>query len=275
MDLSQLKIISLKSLIPHELADFKQIEILAKRIAKDGQLRNPIVVGKLEEGNRYLILDGTTRASALKILNYPDALVQVVDFQSPEVRLETWRHLILGTDREEITEEAKRLNLNVTLMNREKAISILNSKNVISCFLFDEENNLVVSDGGWDLERQIRELKKLLSVCFKKSRVYCVDETECLILSKQVRDGEATTHLLPAFNKEEIKSMALRGILLPIGVTRFVIPQRILRVDISDEVLASNVSLEEKNLFLAELIRYRLEHKKIRFYQEPVFFLNE
>jgi hypothetical protein len=275
MDLSQLKITSLKNLIPHELADFKRIEFLSKKIAQDGQLRNPIVVGKLQEGNRFLILDGTTRASALKILNFPDALVQVVDFQSPEVKLETWRHLILGTNKEEIVEEAKRLNLNVTSTNRSGAMSVLNDKNVVSCFLFDEENSLVITDGGSDLEVQIRELKRLLSVCYRKSRVYCADDEECFNLAKQVHNGEAVAHLLPTFSKEEIKSMALRGILLPIGVTRFIIPKRILRVDLSNEVLASSVSLEEKNLFLSELIKYRLENKKIRLYQEPILFLNE
>jgi hypothetical protein len=152
---------------------------------------------------------------------------------------------------------------------------VLRDKKVVSCFLFDEENNLVISNGGSDLETQVRELKKLLSVCYRKPRIYCADDGECFNLAKQAHDGGAVTHLLPVFSKEEIGSIALRGILLPMGITRFVIPQRILRVDISNEVLASSVSLEEKNLFLSELIRYRLENKKIRFYQEPILFLNE
>jgi L-serine kinase (ATP) / ParB family transcriptional regulator, heme-responsive regulator len=275
MDLTQLKIVPLKNLIPHELADFKRIEFLSKRIVRDGHLKNPIVAGRQRDGNRFLILDGTTRASALKVLNFPDALVQVVDFESPEVKLDTWKHLILGTNRDEIEEEARRLNLNVTLTGRDEALSVLRDKKVVSCFLFDEENNLVISNGGSDLETQVRELKKLLSVCYKKPRIYCTDDAESSNLAKQAHNGRAVTHLLPAFGKEEIRSMALRGILLPMGITRFVIPQRILRVDVSNEVLASNVSLEEKNLFLSELIRYRLENKKIRLYQEPVVFLNE
>ncbi|MCJ7508590.1 MAG: hypothetical protein MUO85_07665, partial [candidate division Zixibacteria bacterium] len=263
MDLTQLKIVPLKSLIPHELADFKRIEFLSKRIVRDGHLRNPIVAGRLEEGNRFLILDGTTRASALKILNFPDVLVQVVDFESSEVKLDTWKHLILGTNRDEIEEEARRLHLDATPTNKEEALSALRDKKVVSCFLFDEENNLVISNGGSDLETQVRELKKLLSVCYRKPRIYCAEDGECFNLAKQAHDGGTVTHLLPVFSKEEIKSMALRGILLPMGITRFIIPQRILRVDISNEVLASSVSLGEKNLFLSELIRYRLENKKI------------
>lgn len=275
MDLSGLKIVSLKSLIPHEMADFKRIEFLSKRIARDGHVKNPIIAGKLSEANRFLVLDGSTRASAIKILNFTDALVQVVDFQSPEVKLETWKHLILETTKEEIVYEIKRLNLNVASAGRDETLVALNDKKIISCFLIGDEDGLIVSNGSSDLETQIRELKKLLSVCYGKSRVYCTDYEECSNLSQRVPNGGAVMHFLPIFSKKEILSMALRGILLPAGVTRFIVPQRILRVDIANEVLVSDVSLEEKNIFLSELIRYRLENKKMRFYQEPVLFLNE
>ncbi len=275
MDLSQLRIVSLKNLIPHELADFRRIEFLSKKISQDGCLKNPVVAGRFGDANKLLVLDGSTRASALKILGFPDALVQVVDFQSREVELETWGHLILGTNREEVLEETKRLGLNVTSGRKDEAISILNDRRVISCFVFGDENSLIVSNCSSDVESQIRELKRLLAVCYKKQRICCTDYEECLNLAKQNTDRSVVVHLLPGFLKEEILAMALRAILLPIGVTRFVVPQRILRVDISNDVLASNVSLEEKNLFLSELIRYRMENKKIRFYQESVLFLNE
>ena len=275
MDLSALRIVNLKSLIPHELADFRRIESLSKRIARDGHVKHPIVVGKLANTNRFLILDGSTRASAIKMLTFADALVQIVDFQSPEVKIETWKHLILETTKEEIISEIKRLNLDVASVSKDETLAALNEKRIISCFLIGNEEGLIVSDGGPNLENQIRELKKLLSACYKKPRVYCADYEECCNLGRRVPDGAAVAHFLPTFGKEEILAMASRGILLPVGVTRFIVPQRILRVDISNEVLASDVSLEEKNLFLSELIRYRLENKKMRLYQEPILFLNE
>jgi len=46
-------------------------------------------------------------------------------------------------------------------------------------------------------------------------------------------------------------------------------------LEISCSVLKDAASLEEKNLFLRELLAYRIRSKKAKFYQESVFLFNE
>src|SRR5258708_21417897 len=45
---------------------------------------------------RYVILDGANRPFALGTLGYTYILVQVVDYESNEVQLETWHHIVSG-----------------------------------------------------------------------------------------------------------------------------------------------------------------------------------
>jgi hypothetical protein len=74
---------------------------------------------------------------------------------------------------------------------------------------------------------------------------------------------------------EQVLQIARNGQLLPSGITRFIIPGRVLRLNADLAYLQSDNSLEEKNAWLDELVDSKLSGGKIRYYQEPVYLLDE
>src|SRR5262249_40459716 len=88
-----LRIVPWTSLVPHEEHDTQRSEPLVERIHEAGELLNPPVVAPMDDG-RYVILDGANRHYALGALGYEYILVQVVDYESEAVGLETWHHIV-------------------------------------------------------------------------------------------------------------------------------------------------------------------------------------
>jgi len=62
---------------------------------------------------------------------------------------------------------------------------------------------------------------------------------------------------------------------LPAGITRFIIPGRVLRLSAELRHLKSDQSLSEKNEWLHQLLMDKLDQGKIRYYEEPVYLLDE
>ena len=62
---------------------------------------------------------------------------------------------------------------------------------------------------------------------------------------------------------------------MPAGVTRFVIPGRVLRLNARLDTLRRSASLTQKNEWLNELLTERLARAGARYYQEPVVLLDE
>ena len=72
-----------------------------------------------------------------------------------------------------------------------------------------------------------------------------------------------------------ILALAAEGRTVPAGITRFVIPGRILRLNAPLARLASDEPLESKRRWLDNLVRERLADRQVRYYQEPVILLDE
>jgi hypothetical protein len=62
---------------------------------------------------------------------------------------------------------------------------------------------------------------------------------------------------------------------LPAGVSRHLIPNRVLKIKYDIENLMSDKRIADKNSELMELIEYKIQNKKVRLYREPVFIFDE
>ncbi len=96
-------------------------------------------------------------------------------------------------------------------------------------------------------------------------------------LEELLRKHESVTAIVvfPQFSPEEILALAPTDAKLPTGITRFVIPQRVLRVDLPLEILGSSTPREVKNARLEAYIRERLRRGKVRAYQESVILFDD
>src|SRR5260370_14103060 len=93
--LPDLRIVPLDSLVPHEEHDAQRSDPLIERIRPAGTWLNPPIVAPMGDG-RFVILDGANRHYALGALGYHYILVQVVEYESASVQLETWHHIVSG-----------------------------------------------------------------------------------------------------------------------------------------------------------------------------------
>ncbi len=74
---------------------------------------------------------------------------------------------------------------------------------------------------------------------------------------------------------DEVTAAAEGGDRLPAGITRFVIPGRVLRLGVPLRLLADDIPLDEKQAELDRLVEDRARNGRIRHYTEPVFVLDE
>jgi hypothetical protein len=79
----------------------------------------------------------------------------------------------------------------------------------------------------------------------------------------------------PPFTADDIRQHALQQAKLPTGITRHVIPRRALRLNTELRFLWSDTTLAEKNRWLGEWSRHKLQASEIRFYPEPTFLFDE
>jgi hypothetical protein len=77
------------------------------------------------------------------------------------------------------------------------------------------------------------------------------------------------------FTKAKVREIAESGERVPSGLTRFIVPRRVLGFNCPLALLGSNLSLEEKQYWLEENLRDRMTEKKVRHYQEPTFVFDD
>jgi D-3-phosphoglycerate dehydrogenase len=109
-----LRVVPTESIKPHENVDLRRVERLAKRLTEDGSLANPPIV--IESGGHYVVLDGATRTTAFKLLNYPHAIVQLTSLDDG-LNLGTWFHAICGAEADQV----------ITLLKSIPEVSLLES----------------------------------------------------------------------------------------------------------------------------------------------------
>jgi hypothetical protein len=81
--------------------------------------------------------------------------------------------------------------------------------------------------------------------------------------------------VFPEYTVDQILQIAQAGQVVPAGITRFIIPGRVLRINADLDYLKSEKSLSEKARWLNRLVMNKLLKGEIRYYEEPVYLLDE
>src|SRR5207244_4037702 len=98
LDIPDLRLLPAESLVLHEHADEKRVARLESRLRTDSFLKNPPVVAPIPGTDRYVVLDGANRTSAIARIGCPHVMVQLVDYKADRVQLQTWHHRIAGPE---------------------------------------------------------------------------------------------------------------------------------------------------------------------------------
>ncbi len=267
-----LELVPIEQVLPHEQIDDKRVARLMERLERDGRLVNPPVTTFWR--GRYIILDGATRFTAFQRLGYPHVIVQVAPPERAGFELHTWYHAI-SSERpaSELFAHLQTIpGLTWTAVSREQAQTALREQNGL-CYFLDREGQTTLVQPQPDVE-QLDVMNELVAGYTAWGHVERTLLTDLPRLLAQLPQMTAVA-IFPQFQPETVFDVARQGKLLPAGLTRFVIPGRILRLNAELSRLKSNDPLAVKRAWFNRFLEEKLARSRLRYYEEPVILLDE
>ena len=266
-----LQMVPTELVIPHEATDAKRVARLAAALQEDGLLANPPVVAEKE--GKFIVLDGATRTTAFRELKLPHVVVQVVDPNSEDVTLHTWHHVVSGDSVAGLLEALSSVeHLRLTEIPASAVHeSERDERTVAVLALEDGRFMLAQSDGDSDA---FDVLNAFVARYTDWGNVACTLTHEIEQL-RGAYEGMVALVLFRPFQPDDALRAALSGRHLPQGITRFIVPGRVLRLNVPLEILRSTDSLPTKRRWLDELVKEKLNKQRIRYYHEPVILLED
>ena len=256
----------------HEDFDPWRVKRLVISLSHQGLLKNPLMVAESED--TYIVLDGATRATALAEMGVPHALVQLVRYDDPAVKLQTWNHVLVGIPCSSLLQEIGRIpNLRSLPADLPEVQAALNARRAV-VGVVTEENRAITYASGESSHGQLRQLAQVVAVYRGRAEVHRATEVDMLDLFA-VHPGLTAVIVFPPFTPDDVRRCAYNEVKLPMGITRHLIRGRALGVNVPLDLLAGDGSLEQKNAWLQEDIQSRLRQNKVRLYEEPTFVFDE
>lgn len=245
--LNDLQLVPLERLILHEAHDPDRLRSLRDRIEQEGAQRNPVMVAPYEKD--YLVLDGAHRVQALKELGLRLVLVQLVE---PAEKAESWGHVLDGSEVDSLREIE---GVEATGEDAEGWLAGIENASGERVFVRAREKSL---------EGEARALWEIQALYPAGVVVHRVDPDAPIELEK----GEAIIRYRP-FMPPELVELVRRGLVLPAGITRFRVRERVLGVRYPLEKMR-NGDAEKRNAELRNFVRGRWNENRVRYYGEPV-----
>ena len=211
------------SVLPHEETITDLSSRLSDQIRADGFQRDPIIVDR----ENHVVLDGMHRLRALKELGARHILCHLVDYSSPEIRLERWARSLKGVKRESLAEILKesRIDRRVSLKEaielvdgRSTPVAVLTSG---SCFVASSSFRSLAE--SFELVRRLDEASRAMGL-----REDFIEEE---IIETAIPNPGSVVILTPRVEKKEVIAAAKGGRLFPHKSTMHVIGIRAVGVN--------------------------------------------
>ncbi|MED4130655.1 ParB N-terminal domain-containing protein [Shouchella miscanthi] len=205
--------VSFDKLLFHEILDLKRLDRVKNSLSEEKVLREiPVAI---ERYGKYLILDGAHRTHALFELGIGSIPIQIVEKHEEEkITIGTWKHSIKN---EKVIQELKKVCLQNKVHSKEQInIATIYTKN--SVVKFDCINN--------SLSTKVKIMHDLYNT-------YVNSETEIRRLSSFTKSmqtemvGNEAVIEYYIFSLTDIFQLADNNLLLPSGVTRINVPNKL------------------------------------------------
>jgi hypothetical protein len=141
------------------------------------------------------------------------------------------------------------------------------------CYFLDEKGQATMAQEEESVNR-LAVMKKLVHTYSSwglVERTLITDIGRLLAQFPQMK----TVAVFPQFVPHDVFDAARDGNLLPAGLSRFIIPGRILRLNAELARLRREESLSEKRAWFDDFLAEKMQHSRLRFYEEPVVLLDE
>ncbi|MCS6843046.1 MAG: hypothetical protein NZ528_01790 [Caldilineales bacterium] len=269
-----LRVLPVAQLLLHESSDERRVARLRQRLLEDGRLKNPPVVAPLPDSASYVVLDGANRVSAIRELGFPHIVAQVVSYDDPGVELSTWYHVVAGLPLADLMDALEAVtHLHLAPMTQAEARHRLALGDAVAYFVCHSGTYALVNTSPAS-SSNICILNQIVGAYKGRANIYRASNDD---FSKQAPTYPDITALVvfPTYRPADIMALVRAGEVIPSGVTRHIIQERALRINIPLAVLAADQPLAEKEAWLQRWWRERLDANAIRYYAESTFLFDE
>ncbi len=274
-----LRIVPLSTLVPHEEHDAQRSEPLMNRIREAGTWLNPPIVAALD-AEHFVILDGANRHFALQALGYQHILVQVVDYESRSVQLDTWHHVVSGLSWFEFLRHIREIEeLNAESTDLLNARAALARREVLAYVVLQDGQAYTLQylrqASASTLAQRNQALRQIVDTYNQRGVLNRIN-TDTLSVARQLYPEAVAIVVFPHYQPVEIMVAAREHAYLPPGITRHVIHGRAMRLHYPlSAFLENGQSLEQKNADLQRWLQARMADKRVRYYAESTYLFDE
>jgi hypothetical protein len=263
----ELRLIKSSNVLLHEECEDSRYSRLIERFNEEKILYNPLIVGSYED--KFILIDGANRYEALKQIGCGTILAQLVNYKGGKVRLKSWYHFVSGITMNDLKNYLTQNGIEFKKWKRGK-LDKVNRVGVIS-----KNGEAICVKFSKDLDEMMRSLCSLNKYYESKYNYTRIDSDTDLSDISALSPDEGLLFIYPDFKKEHIVKIAQLKQKLPAGITRHLIPNRVLRIKYEIQDLKSGDNLQERNDELNILIERKIQSKKVRLYKEPILIFDE
>lgn len=269
-DLELLKLTEIKL---HEDTEHNRLRNIYNRISKSKYLVNPVIVGRYD--NDMILLDGANRYGSLRELGCKLILAQVLNYKDPSVKLEKWNHLVYDFDLSRLKNFCRDNEIEYRNVRYLSGIKELEKQFhfVLAADIGKDENILIKLSA--DTDEMLEQLAMITEVYFSK---FDFDRSECDIKFSDLRKytrRKGTLIVFPTFRKHHILEIANNNHMLPAGISRHRINNRVLHVKYEIRKLMNDKNISAKRTDLTKMLIEKIDKNKVRQYQESVIVFDE
>ncbi len=266
-----LQVAAMEDVFPHENIDPRRVARLSEKIKNADVLTNPPIV--VASDGQFIVLDGATRTTAFRQLDYPHIVVQVFSEEDERLGLDTWRHAIRQISPQALIEMLDNMPEIAMIPSHPETVLQEMTDHGGLCYLTTVENKTFHIDPAPGVNH-LDALNKLTQAYIEASYVTRTIESDINVVAEEHPDLAALV-IFPKYEIDQVLQIARAGRALPAGITRFLIPGRVMRLNADLNMLKSSRPLGEKNEWLYELTMKKLAEDRVRYYQEPIILLDE
>ena len=238
---------------------------------RTNHLANPLLVAR-EGAGELLLLGDSAQLEALKALEVKDVVAQIIYPHSENSEILSWFHLVRHCSREYLLQVAKELRLRVEMYDN--GVDSLNQRKYkqLLCVYLKGESFRIIAESD-DLKGQAEMINAFVESYQAVSSFVKLYPDNRFLDSAQMFDLGELLIIPPRYTGHELLSLAREKVLFPPGYLNVKLDNRVIGLDFPMDVLRSSAGIEEKQGFLKDLIRLRLQSENSTVFGGRVFFM--
>lgn len=273
-ELPDLRMLPSASLITHEDCDPRRVERLSQRIRQEGLFKHPPIVAEIPGTEKYVVLDGANRTTAVQSLGMPHLVAQLVVYEEPYVVLDTWYHVVAGMPLDDFEHGLTQVTgLHLEQVSLDEARQALAERHA-AAYIVCESGVRIARNTRRLLAPDTRLLTSIVSAYLGQADIFRASN-DIWEKQKPYYPGITALVIFPSLRPQDIIDAARTGNKIPTGITRHIISPRALNINVPLWILAVDWPLAQKEQWLREWLMERMSADAIRYYSESTFTFNE